>query len=133
MVSKIVTYIEIIKYNTLLNTCRDVGIPVEKKPTITVNRTQIVQLLNKDGELHCQVEAYPPADVTWYKDSTKLKKEEHYRMEAATDENGHTDATLQILTMERGDEGTYICHAQNKHGSINSTIELIGELMNHIK
>lgn len=58
---------------------RTVNFEVEFAPKISVPRPRVAQAINYDIELECKVEAFPAAEISWYKDGTQIHNEDDYR------------------------------------------------------
>ena len=84
-------------------------------PKITVNCSHLTELKRRES-FACECTATngsPPADVTWFKNNTKIvtRREE---------------AILVLSDVDKEDSGTYICEAKRHEGAKNTTsIELI--------
>ena len=61
--------------------------------------------VNQSDNFTCKckgADGNPPADVTWYKDNTKIG------------DTGKEEAILRFLNVDRDDSGTYICEAKSR-------------------
>lgn len=78
----------------------------------------------KDGSLHCEVNASPPFQITWYKDQKLLKDSRKYKIVKAGN-----SVTLHIIKLEQDDAGVYECRVSNNVGTESSctSITLKGE------
>ena len=90
-------------------------------------RPHLSQALQYDMDIECHIEAYPPPAIIWLKDDVQLANNQHYSVShfASTDE--YTDTTLRIITIEKRQYGEYVCKAQNKLGTTEAKVELLGK------
>lgn len=75
-------------------------------------------------DLECHVEAYPPPQITWTKDSSILTNSKKYKISNFNTADEFTDSTLRIITLNSGQYGEYRCEAVNKLGRAESVIYL---------
>uniref|UniRef100_A0A915PVQ5 Ig-like domain-containing protein n=1 Tax=Setaria digitata TaxID=48799 RepID=A0A915PVQ5_9BILA len=61
----------------------------------------------------CKLTSETPVQVSWYKDGQRLYQTYKYRMQKLSDNT----YILAICNIDKWDEGTYICHAENTSGS----------------
>ena len=88
-------------------------------PIITVNCSSSTTV--KEGDYfacECKgTDGNPPADVTWYKDNTKIG------------DTGNKKAILRFTDVKRGHSGTYSCEAKSGIGNVKNETE-IGLIVN---
>lgn len=77
-----------------------------------------------EGKLYCIVDAYPPASITWYKDSNVVTIKDGIQISA-------DGSVLTFEKMQPHDEGKYACAASNKEktdiATAKVTISGVGE------
>ncbi|CAG9532189.1 unnamed protein product, partial [Cercopithifilaria johnstoni] len=66
-----------------------------------------------DMVVSCKVISETPAVVSWYKNGQCLHQTYKYRMQKLSDNT----YTLTICNVDKWDEGSYICRAENRYGS----------------
>merc|ERR1739848_351945 len=71
------------------------------------------------GDLECQIDAYPPPAIKWYKDglSDPLTTNQHYRIGHFVNDDQHVNTILRAVTIEKNQYGRFICEATNRLGS----------------
>ena len=88
---------------------------ISEKPNLTINCSSSITV-NAGDDVTCLCEgksAYPPADVTWYKNGVKIgdpKKKEN---------------VLALRSVDRNDNGTYACVVQNHKFKEKSSIQVL--------
>ena len=68
----------------------------------------------------CQVTGCPKAEVTWYRDDSKIKRGD----KAVCDNPVDTQHYITIKQCDRGDSGVYIIKASNEHGKAEARFEV---------
>ncbi|GIX96651.1 lachesin [Caerostris extrusa] len=102
---------------------RNIGIEVEFRPFVTIERPRYGQALQYDQILECHVEAFPSPSITWVKDGIQINDNQHYQIAIYPTADEFTDTTLRIITAEKRQYGFYTCLALNKLGSNDKVIE----------
>lgn len=102
---------------------RNIGIEVEFRPFVTIERPRYGQALQYDQILECHVEAFPSPSIVWIKDGIQLNDNQHYQISIYPTADEFTDTTLRIITAEKRQYGFYTCKAINKLGSHEKVIE----------
>ncbi|XP_054712586.1 lachesin-like isoform X2 [Uloborus diversus] len=102
---------------------RNIGLEVEFRPYVTIERPRYGQALQYDQILECHVEAFPSPSIVWIKDNMQLNDNQHYQISIHIAADEFTDTTLRIITAEKRQYGYYTCKATNKLGSHEKVIE----------
>ncbi|KAG8196343.1 hypothetical protein JTE90_013826 [Oedothorax gibbosus] len=102
---------------------RNIGIEVEFRPFVTIERPRYGQALQYDQILECHVEAFPSPSIAWFKDGQQLNDNQHYQISIFPTADEFTDTTLRIITAEKRQYGFFTCKASNKLGSHEKVIE----------
>jgi neuronal growth regulator 1 len=103
---------------------RNINLEIEFSPVITTPRQKVGQAVNHDQDLECHVEAYPPPQITWTKESRILTNDKHYKISNFNTADEFTDSTLRVITVEAYQYGEYQCTAVNKLGQDQARVEL---------
>merc|ERR1712045_979144 len=114
---------------------RNIDVEVEHTPSIKIPRKRLGQALQFDMDLECQIDAYPPPAITWYKVyqvntqnyqtvSEALTTNQHYRISHFAHDDQYVDTILRVVTIEKKQYGKYLCKATNRLGSANRSVEL---------
>ncbi|KAM4707871.1 ADAMTS-like protein 1 isoform 2-T2 [Discoglossus pictus] len=106
-----------------------IAITLAGKPLIKTSRTSFINtdapsvavdvggVLNTiqgtNVTIHCQVAGLPEADVTWYRNKSRLHHVPHLN-----------DASLSIENVTKADQGLYTCRAANIHGEVSESTQL---------
>ncbi|XP_071040811.1 lachesin [Parasteatoda tepidariorum] len=102
---------------------RNIGLEIEFRPFVTIERPRYGQALQFDQILECHVEAFPSPSIVWIKDNMQLNDNQHYQISIYPTADEFTDTTLRIITAEKRQYGFYTCKATNKLGSHEKVIE----------
>jgi hypothetical protein len=81
-----------------------------------VPQERIGQALNYDVDLMCHVEAYPPPQIFWTKDTYIISNNRNNKVSNLETSNEFTDSTLRITSVKVKQYGEYVCQAANKLG-----------------
>ncbi|KAG5679338.1 hypothetical protein PVAND_008910 [Polypedilum vanderplanki] len=103
---------------------RNINLEIEFSPVITTPRKRVGQALNHDQDLECHVEAYPPPQIRWTKDSNILSNTRNYKISNFNTADEFTDSTLRVSGIKSHQFGEYICTAVNKLGQDEASVEL---------
>ncbi|KAL7307520.1 hypothetical protein TKK_0000693 [Trichogramma kaykai] len=101
-----------------------IDLQVEFAPEVSVVHSRLGQALDYDQNLVCQIEAYPPASVTWYKGEERVGGGQHYSTSSYQASSELLESTLRIIKVEPKHYGEYTCKAQNKLGTAQARVEL---------
>src|SRR5699024_10554289 len=71
-------------------------------------------ILGSNITIECVANGHPNPQISWKRIGSKLPKERFM------EDNGN----LHLTTLEKGDEGTYVCHAISDKGSISASTSL---------
>ncbi|XP_053616355.1 hemicentin-1-like [Plodia interpunctella] len=127
-------YISYITTNVISNTtlfCKSKNYDGEASQEISlfVNRTAILEFVQKpkdqtieygkEVKIHCEVNSYPEASITWYHNETLLEDSDNIKI-------NNDDNALVIQKMGLEDVGDYKCEADNKvqTKSVTAVIEI---------
>lgn len=97
---------------------------IEFPPIVTIPQERIGQALHYDADLMCHVEAYPPPQIFWTKDSYIISTNRNFKISNFETSNEYTDSTLRITTLKAKQYGEYVCQAANKLGKSEGKIIL---------
>lgn len=103
---------------------RNINLEIEFSPVISTPRQRVSQALHYDMDLECHVEAYPPPQIVWTKDSNILLNSKNYKISNFNTADEFTDSTLRIITLNKRQLGDYVCTAVNKLGQQEAVINL---------
>lgn len=103
---------------------RNINLEIEFPPIIIAPREKIGQALHYDVDLECHIEAYPPPQIFWTKDSYVIPNNRNYKISNFETNDEFTDSTLRIITLREKQYGDYMCSAANKLGKAEATIHL---------
>jgi len=95
---------------------RNVDVEVYFKPVINVPRKRLGQALQFDMDLECQIEAYPPPAIQWFRDSILINNNQHYMVSHFPFDDEHTNTILRVITIEKKQYSNYTCTAKNIYG-----------------
>ncbi|OCU00941.1 hypothetical protein XELAEV_18006720mg [Xenopus laevis] len=97
----------------LIKTSKSVVINTES-PSISVDVGSVVKTIQGTNvSIHCQVAGLPEAEVSWYRNKSRLHSVSH-----------HSDASLAIGNVTKSDQGLYTCKAVNVHGEVAESTQL---------
>ena len=82
--------------------------------------------------LQCNVSAYPPANIVWYKNGRRVPVCDVYKRKCrkarywyeSDSKSNWTVAKLTIRSVKYQDDGMYLCRANNSEGEKRSTTRL---------
>lgn len=103
---------------------RNINLEIELPPIVIVPQDKIGQAVNYDVDLMCHVEAYPPPQIFWTKDSYIISNSRNNKISNLETSNEFTDSTLRITTVRAKQYGDYVCTAGNKLGKSEGKITL---------
>ncbi|KAE8632724.1 hypothetical protein XENTR_v10001652 [Xenopus tropicalis] len=97
----------------LIKTSKSVVINTDA-PSISVDVGSVVKTIQGTNvSIHCQVAGLPEAEVSWYRNKSRLHSISH-----------HSDASLSIGNVTKSDQGFYTCRAANVHGEVAESTQL---------
>ena len=102
------------------------------EPTIVVPSTWMDEFLGSNVSLTCLITAYPPPEMSWFKDGESLLDTARYRQEVTTFNSRNWLMILHITELMMGDTGQYICRAVNESPN-GETEEGLGQIGLHGK
>ncbi len=85
------------------------SLQVEFKPTIKIPRKRLGQALQFDMDLECQIEAYPPPAIKWFRDNIPLTNNQHYQLSHFAFDDEYTNTILRVITIEKKQYANYTC------------------------
>ena len=103
---------------------RNVDVEVQFKPTIKIPRKRLGQALQFDMDLECQIEAYPPPAIKWYRDNILINNNQHYQVSHFAFDDEYTNTILRVITIEKKQYANYSCKAINILGQAEGRVEL---------
>ncbi|XP_075221465.1 protein amalgam-like [Lycorma delicatula] len=93
-------------------------------PEVSVGNSWVHAGVGSATNLSCTSMSYPPAKVTWYRETTPLPVSSARHSTAQVDGSVHL---LQLHNVQSNDFGIYLCVAENSIGKAKATIELSGK------
>ena len=75
-------------------------------------------------DLECQIEAYPPPAIKWYRNNILLNNNQHYRLSHFAFDDEYTNTILRVITIEKKQYANYTCKAINILGEAEGHVEL---------
>ena len=102
-------------------------VSVEFAPVISSIRPRVGQAQGYDATLECRIEAHPAPKVTWLRNGAELRNEQLTEESDERIEDAVYVDALRRESVAESDYGIYTCRAQNKHGVVETRVELIGE------
>merc|ERR1719251_287865 len=103
---------------------RNIDVEVEHSPSIKVPRKRLGQALQFDMDLECQIEAYPPPAIQWFRDSILINNNQHYMVSHFPFDDEHTNTILRVITIEKKQYSNYTCRAVNIMGEAEGHVQL---------
>lgn len=103
---------------------RNVGVEVEFAPEIKITKQRVEQALHYDADLSCRIEAFPSANIEWFKDGYQINDNQNFQISVSTARQEITDSILRISRIKKNNYGKYICKAANKLGREEKEVEL---------
>lgn len=103
---------------------RNVDVEIEFAPKIRIPRKRLGQALQFDMDLECNIEAYPPPAIKWYRDNILLNNNQHYQISHFAHDDEYTDTILRVITIEKKQYSNYSCKAINILGEAEGKVEL---------
>ncbi|KAM8800765.1 ADAMTS-like protein 1 isoform 1-T1 [Rhynchonycteris naso] len=86
-----------------------------KEPAITVDIGSTVKTVQGvNVTINCQVAGVPEAEVTWFKNKSKLGSSHHLH-----------EGSLLLTDVSSSDQGLYFCRAANVHGELTENTQLL--------
>lgn len=95
---------------------KNVGVEIEFVPQVGLVRAKYQQAIGYPAELHCSIEASPPADISWLKDGYQINSGNFYQISSTSNSHDFVQSTLRIKKVDSRDYGSYRCRAINKLG-----------------
>ena len=81
-----------------------------------------VAVVGDTQRFECQVVGFPTPNVTWFKDEIDITNNDRYNIHFDPDRG---TITLMIRNVNPGDEGCYVCRAENSEGVATTTAYLV--------
>lgn len=75
-------------------------------------------------DLECQIEAYPPPAIQWFRDNIQLTNNQHYQLSHFAFDDEYTNTILRVITIEKKQYANYTCRAINILGQADGHVEL---------
>lgn len=106
------------EYGEASSTC---NVEIQQQPIIEISEDEVNQKhrVNSEWCVRATIEAIPKANVTWYRNGTKIIKSKD--IDIVTEDN---ISIIRILDLDRSHAGKYLIEAQNKAGTTVSEVVL---------
>lgn len=94
---------------------------IEEKPTITVDKKQIVQKLRVGDEwtVVANFDGYPVPEIVWYREEEVIESTDEHTIVTIS-----KSSTIVIGKLDRSDSGKYVVEARNSAGSASVELQL---------
>lgn len=102
-----------------------VTVKIEFAPVSMTLKPRIGQAFGYEVTIECLVEAYPIADVSWWRNGKRLSSVSE-KIDSNKDE---IISVYSIYEFNSYDVGEYTCKAVNKYGKSESLVELFGKYL----
>jgi roundabout axon guidance receptor 2 len=93
------------------------------KPFIVKEPKDVTALAGESAEFVCKVDGDPTPTILWSRADGRMPHGRAHILD---------DRSLRIEDLEYGDEGMYICHAENVVGSLSAQAQLIVHCTFHV-
>ena len=94
------------------------------QPKIKIPRKRLGQALQFDMDLECNIEAYPPPAIQWFRNNILLNNNQHYQISHFAHDDEYTDTILRVITIEKKQYANYTCKAINILGETEGHVQL---------